>query len=274
MSRIAARFDHLKAEGRKALIPFVTAGDPQPGVTVPLMHQMVIAGADLIELGVPFSDPMADGPVIQKANQRALQYHVTLHDVLDMVASFREQDDDTPVLLMGYLNPIEAMGYEAVAEACVAAGVDGLLIVDMPPEEAAEFNKMLYQRNIDPVYLLAPTSTEERMDLVSNAARGFVYYVSIRGVTGAAALDYDEINQRIRMIRKHTSLPVGVGFGINSPESAIKIGQHADAVIIGSAIVNRVEQGRGDPEAILTSIDTFLRDIRQALDASSEQERT
>lgn len=273
MSRIEARFAALKRDGRKALVPFVTAGDPDPGVTVPLMHEMVIAGADLIELGVPFSDPMADGPVIQKANQRALKHNVSLRDVLAMVASFREQDNDTPVLLMGYLNPIEAMGYENVADSCAEAGVDGLLIVDLPPEEAGEFNEQLYQRNVDPVYLLAPTSTEERMDLVTKAARGFVYYVAIRGVTGAAELDYDEINQSVSTIRKHSSLPVGVGFGINGPESAVKIGQNADAVIIGSAIVNRVEESKDNPDAILSNIGDFLREIRQALDGMPGKER-
>ena len=271
MSRIENKFEILKQQGRKALIPFVTAGDPEPGVTVPLMHAMVAAGADLIELGVPFSDPMADGPVIQKANQRALKHHVSLHDVFAMVIEFRKQDDDTPVLLMGYLNPIEAMGYEAVADACVEAGVDGLLIVDMPPEEACEFNELLYNRGIDPVYLLAPTSTDERMELVALEARGFVYYVSIRGVTGAAQLDYDEISQRINDVRRHTSLPVGVGFGINGPDSAVRIGRDADAVIIGSAIVNRVEQNMHDQDAIMREISTFLREIRQALDSSSEQ---
>jgi tryptophan synthase alpha chain len=167
---------------------------------------------------------------------------------------------------MGYLNPIEVMGYETLADRCVSAGVDGLLIVDMPPEEADEFNQLLYQREVDPVYLLAPTSTEERMELVSRAARGFVYYVSIRGVTGSANLDYDEIRTQIESIRQHASLPVGVGFGINGPESAVKIGQHADAVIIGSAIVNRVEASRDNPDAILTNIGDFLREVRQALD--------
>ena len=266
MSRIKQRFNQLASQGRKALIPFVTAGDPSPGVTVPLMHEMVHAGADLIELGVPFSDPMADGPVIQKANQRALAHNVSLADVLGMVEDFRQADKETPVLLMGYLNPIEVMGYETLADRCVSAGVDGLLIVDMPPEEADEFNQLLYQREVDPVYLLAPTSTEERMELVSRAARGFVYYVSIRGVTGSANLDYDEIGTQIESIRQHGSLPVGVGFGINGPESAVKIGQHADAVIIGSAIVNRVEASRDNPDAILTNIGDFLREVRQALD--------
>jgi len=266
MSRIEKRFEKLRQTGRKALIPFVTAGDPDPAVTVPLMHAMVAAGADLIELGVPFSDPMADGPVIQKANQRALAHHTSLADVLAMVASFRRDDQETPVLLMGYLNPLEAMGYTAVADGCQAAGVDGLLIVDMPPEEGCEFNELLYERDIDPVYLLAPTSSAERMEIVALAARGFVYYVSIRGVTGAAHLDYDEVTRMLGEIRRHTSLPVGVGFGINSPESAVKIGRDADAVIIGSAIVNRVEEHADMPEQAIDAIAGFLREVRQALD--------
>ena len=234
MSRIEKHFESLCNSGRKGLIPFITAGDPVSDITVPLMHAMVEAGADLIELGIPFSDPMADGPVIQKANQRALSHGTSLHDVLDMVKQFRNKDQATPVLFMGYLNPVEAMGYEEFADAAKQAGVDGLLLVDQPPEEASEFNELLYQRDIDPIYLLAPTSTPQRMEIVSLEARGFVYYVSIRGVTGSAALDYDEIRQSISEIRKHTRLPVGVGFGINSPESAVKIGEHADAVVIGS----------------------------------------
>jgi tryptophan synthase alpha chain len=243
MSRIDKRFQSLLQKGRKGLIPFVTAGDPVAELTVPLMHAMVDAGADLIELGIPFSDPMADGPVIQKANQRALEHDTSLHDVLDMVKEFRKKDDATPVLFMGYLNPIEAMGYEEFAEAAQQAGVDGLLIVDLPPEEAGEFNELLYQRNIDPVYLLAPTTTPQRMEIVS----------------------LNSINE----IRQHTSLPVGVGFGINSPESAVKIGEHADAVVIGSAIVKMMEDYNGDKQGVINAISGFLSSVRDALDASS-----
>jgi tryptophan synthase alpha chain len=269
MSRIERRFEALTSTNRKGLIPFVTAGDPVPEITVPLMHAMVEAGADLIELGVPFSDPMADGPVIQKANQRALAHDISLHDVLEMVAEFRKQDDSTPVLFMGYLNPIEAMGYSEFADAAKNAGVDGLLVVDMPPEEAGEFNELLYDHDIDPVYLLAPTTTKQRMEVISLEARGFVYYVSIRGVTGAANLDYDEIASSINEIRSHTSLPVGVGFGINSPERAVKIGQHADAVVIGSAIVSMMENFSGKPEDVIGPISTFIRDVREALDGKN-----
>ncbi|MGB5280598.1 MAG: tryptophan synthase subunit alpha [Arenicellales bacterium] len=268
MSRIEKRFESLCNSGRKGLIPFITAGDPVSDITVPLMHAMVEAGADLIELGIPFSDPMADGPVIQKANQRALSHGTSLHDVLDMVKQFRNKDQATPVLFMGYLNPVEAMGYEEFADAAKQAGVDGLLLVDQPPEEASEFNELLYQRDIDPIYLLAPTSTPQRMEIVSLEARGFVYYVSIRGVTGSAALDYDEIRQSISEIRKHTRLPVGVGFGINSPESAVKIGEHADAVVIGSAIVRMMENYGGEKQIVINAVSDFLRGVRDALDES------
>lgn len=268
MSRIEKRFESLSNSGRKGLIPFITAGDPVSDITVPLMHAMVEAGADLIELGIPFSDPMADGPVIQKANQRALSHGTSLHDVLDIVKQFRNKDQATPVLFMGYLNPVEAMGYEEFADAAQQAGVDGLLLVDLPPEEASEFNELLYQRDIDPIYLLAPTSTPQRMEIVSLEARGFVYYVSIRGVTGSAALDYDEIRQSISEIRKHTRLPVGVGFGINSPESAVKIGEHADAVVIGSAIVRMMENYGGEKQIVINAVSDFLRGVRDALDES------
>lgn len=267
MSRIEKCFETLRENGRKGLIPFVTAGDPVLDITVPLMHAMVDAGADLIELGIPFSDPMADGPVIQKANQRALAHDTSLRDVLEMVKQFRQKDESTPVIFMGYLNPVEAMGYEEFAIAAKLSGVDGLLLVDLPPEEACEFNELLYQRDIDPVYLLAPTSTPQRMELVALEARGFVYYVSIRGVTGSAVLDYAEIKTKISEIRQHTNLPVGVGFGINSPESAVKIGEFADAVVIGSAIVKMMEDFDGDKQSVITAISDFLHGVRDALDA-------
>lgn len=268
MSRISGCFQSLSSQGRKALIPFITAGDPVADITVPLMHAMVESGADLIELGIPFSDPMADGPVIQKANQRALAHNTSLHDVLEMVKQFRTSNDKTPVIFMGYLNPVEAMGFEEFADAAQLAGVDGLLVVDLPPEEASEFNELLYQRDIDPVYLIAPTTTTRRMEVVALEARGFVYYVSIRGVTGSAELDYDEIRDSIKEIRKHTSLPVGVGFGINSPERAVKIGESADAVVIGSAIVTMMENYQGDTQPIIKAVSEFLQSVRDALDES------
>ncbi|MFW2439148.1 MAG: tryptophan synthase subunit alpha [Arenicellales bacterium] len=267
MSRIERCFEALRENGRTGLIPFVTAGDPVLDITVPLMHAMVDAGADLIELGIPFSDPMADGPVIQKANQRALAHDTSLSDMLAMMKQFRQTDKTTPVLFMGYLNPVEAMGYEELADAAKLSGVDGLLLVDLPPEEASEFNELLYQSDIDPVYLLAPTSTPQRMEIVSLEARGFVYYVSTRGVTGSAALDYSEIKASVGEIRQHTDLPVGVGFGINSPEHAVKIGEFADAVVIGSAIVKMMEDFDGDKQSVIKAVSDFLRGIRKALDA-------
>ncbi|MES9967033.1 MAG: tryptophan synthase subunit alpha, partial [Sedimenticola sp.] len=197
MSRIRGRFEQLKAQGRTALVPYVTAGDPNPEVTVPLMHAMVEAGADIIELGVPFSDPMADGPVIQRASERALEHKVSLRDVLEMVRSFRQKDADTPVILMGYLNPIEIMGYATFAEAAADAGVDGVLTVDIPPEESAELLEALRPRELDPIFLLAPTSTDERIKRICAAASGFVYYVSVKGITGAANLAVDEVAAKV-----------------------------------------------------------------------------
>jgi tryptophan synthase alpha chain len=267
MSRIAMRFAELKARGRKALIPFVTAGDPNPEVTVPLLHTMVEAGADLIEVGVPFSDPMADGPVIQRASERALAQKVGLRKVLEMVKAFRETDSATPIILMGYLNPIENMGYLAFAQTAKEVGVDGVLTVDMPPEEGAVLEAELEKVGMDPIFLLAPTSTDARIERVAKAARGFVYYVSIKGVTGAQAPDLSEVAERVQAIRSRTDLPVGVGFGIKDAESAARIGALADAVVVGSALVSRVEALQQQPEKIAPEIASILRAMRQGLDA-------
>jgi tryptophan synthase alpha chain len=266
MSRIASRFNDLRSKGRKALIPFVTAGDPHPEVTVPLMHAMVQAGADLIELGVPFSDPMADGPVIQRASERALVHHVSLRDVLGMVARFREQDPDTPVILMGYLNPIEALGYAGFAAAAQGAGVDGVLTVDLPPEEAEAFLQEIRPRDIDPIFLLSPTTDPARIAKVCKSASGFIYYVSVKGITGAGHLAVDEVAERIAAIRRITALPVGVGFGIKDAASAKAIGQLGDAVIVGSALVNRVEAHADHPEEIAPAVAELLGELRRALD--------
>ncbi len=268
MSRIAERFASLKARGRRALVPFVTAGDPNPQVTVPLMHAMVAAGADILELGVPFSDPMADGPVIQRASERALEHHVGLHDVLDMVRRFREQDADTPVVLMGYLNPIEVMGYEAFAAAAAEAGVDGALTVDIPPEEGGGFVQALRAEAVDPIFLLAPTSTEERIGRICAAASGFVYYVSLKGVTGAGHLDLDAVAAKLTQIRGATELPVGVGFGIKDAETAAAMSRMADAVVVGSALVGRIEALADRPEQIAPQISGFLEGLRAAMDAA------
>jgi len=266
MGRIVQRFETLKGQGKTALIPFITAGDPQPSVTVPLMHAMVAAGADLIELGVPFSDPMADGPVIQRASERALEHQVSLLDVLAMVREFRAQDAETPVVLIGYLNPIEVMGYDTFAARAGDAGVDGVLVVDAPPEESHELVGILRATGLDLVYLLAPTSTAERIAKVAEVASGFVYYVSIKGVTGAGHLDVDQVAAKLRPIRRMIELPVGVGFGIRDAASAARVAQVADAVIIGSATVKRMEDLADAPQRIPDTVCGFLSDLRAAID--------
>ncbi len=266
MSRIAQRFSDLKVNGRKALIPFVTAGDPNPNVTVPLLHAMVEAGADLLELGVPFSDPMAEGPVIQKACERALKHNISLHDVLAMVKQFRQTDSETPVVLMGYMNPVEIMGYENFAKAAVEAGVDGLLTVDMPPEEAGDLVATLAEAGIDPIFLLAPTTIDERIAKICADASGFVYYVSLKGVTGAANLDVAAVEHKVEQIRRHTDLPIGVGFGIRDAATAQQVSAVADAVVVGSAVVNRVAENADQPEKINEAVCSLLRDMRTAMD--------
>jgi tryptophan synthase alpha chain len=266
MSRLAARFAQLKQQGRVALIPYITAGDPQPAVTVPLMHALVTAGADVLELGVPFSDPMADGPVIQQAAERALQHHVSLHNVLDMVREFRVKDSSTPVVLMGYLNPIEVFGYPAFAKAAAAAGVDGALTVDLPPEEADDFVTVMRAHDLDPIFLLAPTSDAGRIRRILGAASGFVYYVSLRGVTGAAHLDLTEVRSKVNTIKQQTALPVGVGFGIGSPEAAAQVAAFADAVVVGSALVQRVAALAATPDKIPAQAAAFIGSLRAAID--------
>jgi len=270
MSRIAETFARLKAQSRKALIPFITAGDPMPEITVDLMHDLVAAGADIIELGVPFSDPMADGPVIQRASERALEYHVSLNDVLAMVARFREVDSETPVVLMGYLNPIEIMGYPTFADRAAEAGVDGVLVVDIPPEEGGELLQALREKALDQIYLVAPTSTSERIQRICDAAGGFVYYVSVKGVTGASHLDLDAVENKLAEIRTHTALPVGVGFGIKNAETAAAISRVADAVVVGSALVSRVEALAEEPEKIGAALREVLSSMRLAMDEVSQ----
>ncbi len=266
MSRIAQKFSDLKAAKRTALIPFITAGDPNPAITVPTMHALVEGGADLIELGVPFSDPMADGPTIQYASERALKHNVSLHDVLAMVRQFREKDSDTPVILMGYLNPVEIMGYEAFAAEASDAGVDGLLTVDMPPEEAEELTAALRTRQLDPIFLLAPTTEKPRIERICQLATGFVYYVSLKGITGAGHLDTDEVAAKLDVIRGATDLPVGVGFGIKDGETAARVGAVADAVIVGSAVVNRMAELESEAEKIPQTLQNFMGELRAALD--------
>ena len=269
MSRIAATFAALNAQGRRALIPYVTAGFPYADITPALMHGMVAAGADIIELGVPFSDPSADGAVIQKAGERALALGIGLAQVLAMVKVFRAKDKTTPVVLMGYANPVErydqAHGAGAFVRDAAAAGVDGVLVVDYPPEECAEFSAALKAAGMDLIFLLAPTSTDERMRQVVQVARGYVYYVSLRGVTGSGALDTAEVESMLPRIRRHVHIPVGVGFGIRDAETARAIGQVADAVVIGSRLIQQIEPQ--PHERVAAAAADFLRPIRAALDA-------
>ncbi len=266
MSRIADHFEQLAAAGRKALVPYFTAGDQGPALTVPLMHHLVASGADLIELGVPFSDPAAEGPVIQMACERALEHNVSLRDVLAMVAEFRQRDDETPVILMGYLNPVEVMGYEAFATAASEAGVDGVLIVDMPPEEADGLLTALRQAGLDLIFLAAPTSTDERLGRIGRASSGFVYYVSLKGVTGSAALDVASVAEKLAQVRRHVQIPVGVGFGIKDAASAAAIAEVADAVVVGSAIVQRIADNGPDRQAIFDAVGGLVAEMRAAMD--------
>ena len=266
MSRIARTFAELKKEGRTALIPFITAGDPDPQLTVPLMHGLVNAGANLLELGVPFSDPMADGPVIQRASERALAHHVSLHDVLAMVRRFREENDHTPVVVMGYLNPIEVMGYEDFATAAEEAGVDGALTVDMPPEESHDLVQALRSHTLDLIFLAAPTSDRHRLEMIARAASGFIYYVSLKGVTGAANLVVDEVSRKLAEIRQVTDLPLGVGFGIKNAEMAATMSRIADAVVVGSALVSLIEENLNEPDKIRDKVGGLVRAMRVAMD--------
>ncbi|MFP6561038.1 tryptophan synthase subunit alpha [Paraburkholderia sp. B3] len=264
MSRIKNTFDTLAAQGRKGLIPFMTAGDPDPARTVEFMHALAAGGADVIELGVPFSDPMADGPVIQQSSERALAKGVTLKSVLADVKRFRETDDKTPVVLMGYANPIERMGTEAFAAAAKAAGVDGVLVVDYPPEECVTFAASMKSAGIDPIFLLAPTSTDERIAEVGRVASGYVYYVSLKGVTGAANLDVASIASKMPAIKSRVPLPVGVGFGIRDAQTAAAVAAVSDAVVIGSRIVQLLEQS--PPDAAAETLKAFIAGVRAALD--------
>jgi tryptophan synthase alpha chain len=266
MSRIAACFTRLGAAGRKALIPYITAGDPNPDVTVPLMHALVKAGADIIELGVPFSDPMADGPVIQQACERALAHHVSLRRVLEMVRTFRTENDTTPVVLMGYLNPVEVMCYESFAVAAAEAGVDGVLTVDLPPEEGGELVGHLRRHGVDPIFLLAPTTIPARVKEICTVASGFVYYVSLKGVTGAATLDVAAVASKLKEIRAVTTLPIGVGFGIRDGASAARVAAVADAVVVGSALVSRIGALADAPDKIPAEAAALIAEMRRAMD--------
>lgn len=266
MSRIQTVFEQRLAAGKKVLIPYITAGDPKPETTVPLMHSMVKAGADIIELGVPFSDPMAEGPVIQKAMERALEYGTSLTNVLEMVAEFRQTDKDTPVVVMGYLNPIEVMGYSEFAVKAAQAGVDGVLTVDIPPEEADDYIKCFKNKGLDPIFLVAPTTNAQRIKRICHAAAGFVYYVSVKGVTGAGHLNTDEVSDKVEQIKSFTDLPVGVGFGIKDADSARRVAQVADAVVVGSAIVKRIAENSENSDKIITVVCELIKELRAGID--------
>lgn len=267
MSRIGPCFEALQGAKRKALIPYITAGDPDPALTVPLLHALVEAGADILELGVPFSDPMADGPVIQRASERALAKGMTLKRVLSMVAEFRQRDGETPVVLMGYLNPFEVAGYERFARDAAQAGVDGVLTVDLPPEEADDFRAALRAQGIDLIFLLAPTSDDARIERICAQASGFVYYVSLKGVTGAGHLDLADVESRVKRIKALTNLPVGVGFGIRDGEAAARVAGVSDAVVVGSALITRMEESMEAPSRIPEETAALLASMRTAMDA-------
>jgi tryptophan synthase alpha chain len=267
VSRLAATFEQLAKAGRKALIPFVSAGDPRPDFTLPLMHAMVEAGADIIELGVPFSDPMADGPVIQRASERALEHKMSLRRTLTIAAEFRRTNQHTPVVLMGYVNPIEAMGYEDFANAAQRAEIDGVLTVDLPPEEADECVALLKARDIDPIFLLAPNSSDDRVRKMDAAGSGYIYYVSLKGVTGAGHLDVSDVETKLNQIKKNTHLPVAIGFGVKDAQTAKNVANLGDGVVIGSALISKIEANLDDPERAKKEIVELLGAMRQAMDS-------
>lgn len=264
MSRIQATFAALKSQNKKALIPYITAGDPHPKYTVAIMHALVQSGADMIELGIPFSDPMADGPVIQRAAERALAHNVSLGDVLDMVREFRRTDDKTPIIFMGYANPVEAMGQAAFVQRAREAGVDGVLTVDYPPEECQEFVELLKAQQLDPIFLLSPTTEPGRVDMIVRQAAGFVYYVSLKGVTGSQNLDISEVSAKVQSIRGQTDLPIGVGFGVRDAVTAKAVADVAEAVVIGSRMIQEIEQST---EAnLLDNVSQLTKTLRVAID--------
>ncbi|MDG1114398.1 MAG: tryptophan synthase subunit alpha [Pseudomonadales bacterium] len=269
MGRLTSTIDAVQASAQKSLVAYIVAGDPHPDQTVDLMHALVAEGVDIIELGVPFTDPEAEGPVIQLAHERALVHQVTLTSVLAMVSTFRLEDAKTPVVLMGYLNPIEAMGYEAFAEQASLSGVDGLITVNLPPEEAGPLAIALQDKKIDPIYLLAPTTTDARAAAVCQASRGFVYYVSLKGTTGSGGLDIKAVCERVAHLKAQTTLPLFVGFGIKDGATAAPIAAVADGVVVGSAIVTLMGENQASPQALKLEVSELVRDIRTALNASN-----
>ena len=267
MGRLSARLKEIKDSGVKSLVAYIVAGDPLPKTTVPLMHDMAAAGGDVFELGMPFSDPEAEGPVIQRAHERALKHKISLLDILEMVREFRQTDTETPVILMGYLNPIETMGYKAFAQVSAHAGVDGTIIVNLPPEEAVELSVDLDANDIEMVYLLAPTTTDERAKMICEASQGFVYYVSLKGTTGAATLDTADVAEKMARFRDFSQLPVMVGFGIKDGPSARAVADLSDGAVVGSAIVNIIDENKDDPVQIRKRVKAFILELRSALDA-------
>ena len=263
MSRIANTFKALKEKNKKALIPYITAGDPHPDLTVSLLHALVDAGADMIELGIPFSDPMADGPTIQRASERALAQSVGLSHVFKMVKAFREKDTKTPIILMGYANPIEAIGAENFVDKAKASDVDGIITVDYPPEECIQFTKLLKEKNIDSIFLLSPTTELDRVKLIIEQASGFLYYVSLKGVTGAANIDIEQVKSKVGIIRELTGLPIGVGFGVRDAATAKEIAKISDAVVVGSRMVQEIESS--DKEHLIENISKLMKELRIAV---------
>jgi tryptophan synthase alpha chain len=263
MSRIANTFKALKEANRKALIPYITAGDPHPDLTVSMMHALVDSGADMIELGIPFSDPMADGPTIQRASERALAHHVGLSHVFNMVKTFREKDTQTPIILMGYANPIEAIGAETFVERAKVSDVDGIITVDYPPEECTQFTKLLKEKNIDSIFLLSPTSELDRAKLIIEQASGFLYYVSLKGVTGAANIDIEQVKSKVSMIRELTDLPIGVGFGVKDAATAKEVAKISDAVVVGSRMIQEIENSNKDN--LIQNISKLMKELREAV---------
>lgn len=272
MNRIASTFFSLKAQNRKALIPFITAGDPDLVTTVALMHRLTRTGADLIELGVPFSDPMADGPTIQRSSERALKHQVGLKDVLALVAEFRQTNQTMPIVLMGYANPVEAMGYANFAKQAHDAGVDGVLVVDYPPEEASDWVEHLEKWGIDPIFLLSPTTSQVRMENVAKLAKGYVYYVSLKGVTGASHLDLNHVNSKLAQLRSYIKLPIGVGFGIRDGQTARAISRQADAIVVGSRIVEEIECSTAS--SLLENVGNLVQSLRDAIDGVADKSLT
>lgn len=274
MSRLQVVFQQARQSGRKLLIPYITAGDPSLDATVSLMHAVVKAGADVVEVGVPFSDPMADGPVIQAACERALANGTSLRKILDAVRVFRERDTATPVVLMGYLNPVEAMGYEKFAAGAKSVGVDAVLIVDLMPEESDIMLPLLKQHDLDCVYLVAPTTTPSRMDQIASQASGYLYYVSLKGVTGANRLDVGGVAGKVAELRQHTQLPIAVGFGISDAPTAAAVAAVSDAVVVGSALVSLIGRLGQNETAMLAQVSQVVEGMREAMDAAHQNPAT